>query len=151
MPLRFRLFIISFIAIFLLSACEKEERIGRYGMLDENTPEYTAVMFIRGVYLDENLDRAINLSTERMARVLKRYHTQNNIQRHVFNLKYDTVEVTPQTSQSIGRTEYADNANVTLFFSGQYNGDKVEDLRTLELKKVSGQWKVDKIQADPFL
>ena len=27
MPLRFRLFIISFIAIFLLSACEKEERI----------------------------------------------------------------------------------------------------------------------------
>jgi len=40
---------------------------------------------------------------------------------------------------------------VTLFFSGQYNGDKVEDLRTLELLKVNGRWKVDKVQADPFL
>lgn len=151
MQLRFRLFFITCLSLFLLSACEKEERIGRYGMLDENTPEYTAVMFIRGVYLDENLDRAVDLSTPRMARILSRYHTQKNVQRHVFNLKYDTVEVTPQTSQSVGRTEYADNANVTLFFSGLYNGDKVEDLRTLELKKVSGQWKVDKVQADPFL
>lgn len=151
MQLRIRLFFIACIAVFLLGACEKEERIGRYGMLDENTPEYTAVMFIRGVYLDDNLDRAIYLSTERMARMLKRYHTQNNIQRHIFNLKYDTLEVTPQTSQSFGRTEYADSANVTLFFSGQYNDDKVEDLRTLELMKVNGQWKVDNIQADPFL
>lgn len=135
----------------LLSGCEKEERIGRYGMLDENTPEYTAVMFIRGVYSDDSIDRAVNISTDRLARVLKRYHTNNNVQRHLFNLKYDTVEVTPQTGQSIGRSEYSDSAVVTLFFSGQYNGDKVEDLRTLELLKVNGRWKVDKVQADPFL
>ncbi|OFI35387.1 hypothetical protein [Alteromonas lipolytica] len=151
MQLRIPLFFMLCFTLLVLSGCEKEERIGRYGMLDENTPEYTAVMFIRGVYLDENLDRAIYLSTDRMSRILERYHTQTNVQRHVFNLKYDTVEVTPQTSQSVGRTEYADSANVTLFFSGTYNGDKVEDLRTLELKKVSGTWKVDKIQADPFL
>lgn len=135
----------------LLIGCEKEERIGRYGMLDENTPEYTAVMFIRGVYSDDSIDRAVNISTDRLARVLKRYHTNNNVQRHLFNLKYDTVEVTPQTGQSIGRSEYSDSAVVTLFFSGQYNGDKVEDLRTLELLKVNGRWKVDKVQADPFL
>ncbi len=137
--------------IFMMSGCEKEERIGRYGMLDENTPEYTAVMFIRGVYADENINRAVEISTDRLARILKRYHTNNNIQRHLFNLKYDTVEVTPQTGQSIGRNEYADSAVVTLFFSGEYNGDKVEDLRTLELVKVNGRWKVDKVQADPFL
>ncbi|BBO27936.1 hypothetical protein AltI4_23240 [Alteromonas sp. I4] len=135
----------------LLIGCEKEERIGRYGMLDENTPEYTAVMFIRGVYSDDSIDRAVSISTDRLARVLKRYHTNNNVQRHLFNLKYDTVEVTPQTGQSIGRSEYSDSAVVTLFFSGQYNGDKVEDLRTLELLKVNGRWKVDKVQADPFL
>ena len=135
----------------LLIGCEKEERIGRYGMLDENTPEYTAVMFIRGVYSDDSIDRAVNISTDRLARILKRYHTNNNVQRHLFNLKYDTVEVTPQTGQSIGRSEYSDSAVVTLFFSGQYNGDKVEDLRTLELLKVNGRWKVDKVQADPFL
>ena len=135
----------------LLIGCEKEERIGRYGMLDENTPEYTAVMFIRGVYSDDSIDRAVSISTDRLARVLKRYHTNNNVQRHLFNLKYDTVEVTPQTGQSIGRSEYSDSAVVTLFFSGQYNGGKVEDLRTLELLKVNGRWKVDKVQADPFL
>ncbi len=83
----------------LLIGCEKEERIGRYGMLDENTPEYTAVMFIRGVYSDDSIDRAVSISTDRLARVLKRYHTNNNVQRHLFNLKYDTVEVTPQTGQ----------------------------------------------------
>ena len=135
----------------ILIGCEKEERIGRYGMLDENTPEYTAVMFIRGVYSDDSIDRAVNISTDRLARILKRYHTNNNVQRHLFNLKYDTVEVTPQTGQSVGRNEYSDSAVVTLFFSGQYNGDKVEDLRTLELLKVNGRWKVDKVQADPFL
>ena len=137
--------------ICIMSGCEKEERIGRYGMLDENTPEYTAVMFIRGIYLDDSIDRALDISTDRLARILQRYHTNNNVQRHLFNLKYDTVEVTPQTGQSVGRTEYAESAIVTLFFSGEYNGDKVEDLRTLELVKVNGRWKVDKVQADPFL
>ncbi|NVK56155.1 MAG: hypothetical protein HWE26_11095 [Alteromonadaceae bacterium] len=151
MYLRLSSVIFIIVALLHLSGCEKEEGIGRYGMLEENTPEYTAVMFIRGIYSDDNIDRAVKLSTEKMARVLQRYHTQNNIQRHMFNLKYDTVEVTPQSGQSIGRTEFAEVAVITLFFSGQYNGDTVEDLRTLDLKKVDGKWKVDNVQADPFL
>lgn len=142
--------IITLITAFLLG-CEKEERIGRYGMLDENTPEYAAVLFIRGIYSDKNIDRALAISTERLRKILKRYHTNKNVQRHIFNLKYDTVEVTPQSSQSVGRSEYSDSAVITLFFSGTYNGDKVEDLRTLELIKVNGEWKIDKVQADKFL
>ena len=142
----------GFISLLLLSACgEKEKGIGRYGMLDESTPEYTAVVFLNSVYEDDNLDRAISLSSEKMTRILKRYHTNKNVQRHLLNLKYDTVTVTPQTAGKIGRTEFAEKSTITVFLSGMYGEDKIEDLRSLDLIKEDGDWKVNKIHPDTYL
>jgi hypothetical protein len=139
-------------ALLVLSACgEKEKGIGRYGMLDESTPEYTAVAFLNSVYEDDNLDRAISLSSEKMTRILKRYHTNRNVQRHLLNLKYDTVIVTPQTSGSLGRTEFAEKSTITVFLSGMYGDDKIEKLRSLDLIKEDGDWKINKIHPDTYL
>jgi hypothetical protein len=142
----------SFCILLLLTGCNKdEENIGRYGMLDKNTPEYAAVAFMRSIYEDRNIDKAVALSTPSLGRILQSYHSNRNVQRNVLNLRYDTVKITPQSSQSVGRTEYAEKATLTLFFSGFYQGNKVEDLRTLELIKEGGGWKVTKIYPDQFL
>ncbi|MFC3095608.1 hypothetical protein DRW07_08180 [Alteromonas sediminis] len=149
----FRKFCFLLILTLSVSACKKEEQlgVGRYGMLDDGTPQYTAVRFMQSLYHDENIDNVLALSSERMKRVLKRYHTNRNVQRHVMNLMYDTVEVSPEGSDGVGRSEFSKEATVILFFSGHYNEDKIDDIRTIEMVKVDGDWKVDRIQPDRFL
>lgn len=140
--------------VLFLSGCgdkKKEEGVGRYGMLDEGTPEYTAVKFMRSIYSDDNLDTAIEVSTDKMARILTRYHTNRNVQRHLLNLKYDTVEITPQESRRVARSEFAETSTITLFMSGTYNNDKIEDIRSIDLIKEGGDWKVEKIHPDHFM
>ncbi|MCU7554031.1 hypothetical protein OCL06_05405 [Alteromonas sp. ASW11-19] len=136
----------------LLTGCgKKEEGVGRYGMLDENTPEYTAVRFMRSIYLESDIDVAVSLSTPRLARVLKKYHTNRNVQRHLLNLKYDSVAITPESSNSVGRSEFSEQATITLFFTGHYNDNKIEDLRRVDLIRMNGDWKVEKIHPDHFM
>lgn len=145
-------FLVCFVALFT-TGCKKDEEpgLGRYGMLDKGSPEYTAVTFMRSVYEDDNIDVAISLSTSRLARILERYHTNRNVQRHLLNLKYDKVTVTPQGSTSVGRNEYSERSTISLFFSGYYGDDKIEDLRSVELVREDGDWKVSKIYTDPFM
>lgn len=152
MNTRLKFAFFGLLTLFFLAGCEnKEEGLGRFGMLDESTPEYTAVAFLRGIYEDDNLDFAKTLASKKMNRLLSRYHTNGNVQRHLLNLKYDTVTVTPQSAGSVGRTEFAEKSTVTVFLSGMYNNNKVEDLRSLDLIKEDGDWKVNKIHADPYL
>lgn len=142
---------IAFSLLFLSACEEKEVGIGRYGMLDESTPEYSAVTFLQSVYEGDNLDVAIDLSTERLARILKKYHTNRNVQRHLLNLKYDSVVITPQSADRVGRTEFAEKATITVFLSGMYDDDKIEDIRSLDLVNEGGKWKVARIHPDHFM
>ena len=132
-------------AVLLLSGCEKEKGVGKYGMMDENTPEYTALRFAQSIYDDPDITVALTLSTDRMQRLLQNYRTNRNVQRHVMNLKYDSVEIKPDGGNKIGRTQFSESSTITLFFTGTYNNDKIEDLRTLELIRESGQWRVDQV------
>ena len=146
--------ILLLVMLVIISGCEKkekEERLGRYGMLDESSPEYTAVRFMQGIYSDPNLDIAISLSTERLGRILDKYHTNRNVQRHLLALKYDTVDIKPHESNRVARGEFAEEATITLFLSGKYGDDKIEDIRSLDLVKEKGDWKVAKIHPDHFL
>ena len=136
-----------------LAACsdfKAGEGAGKYGMMDPNTPEFAAVKFFESIYLEDNLDGALSFSTDRMARLLRSYHTNRNVQRHVLNLTYDTVEIMPDSGDNVGRNEFAEAAVITLFFTGHSNGDKVDDLRVVDLVRENGKWKVDKVRADMF-
>lgn len=144
----------SLVFMLILSGCsdvKRGEGVGKYGMMADNTPEYAAVMFMYSIYRDNDINGALALSSERMTRLINNYRTPRNVQRHVISLQYDTVEINPDTGDSVGRTEFADKAEVTLFFTGFYNEDKIDELRTVKLIKESGDWKVDEIVADPFL
>jgi hypothetical protein len=141
-----------FTLLFLAACGEKGDKgLGRYGMLDESTPEYTTVMFLRSIYEDENLNGAIEVSSKKMARILTRYHSNRNVQRHLLNLRYDDVIITPQSTGGVGRSEFSEKSTITVFLSGTYGEDKIEDLRSLDLIKEEGEWKVNKIHPDTYL
>ena len=144
------------VLVFTLSACgesgpKRGEGAGKYGMLDPNTPHYAAMMFFEHIYYDQNLNRAMALSTPKLAKLLKSYHTNRNVQRHVLNLTYDEVEIQPDAGNSVARSEFSQKAVVTIFFTGTRHGDKIEDIRIVEMVKIDRDWKVSKVRADKFL
>lgn len=132
---------------FALSACDgfdDKPRIGKYGMMDPNLPEYAAIEFFDHIYHDKNLDEALKLSSPTLKRLIASYHTNRNVQRHVLNLRFDKVEITPHTG-SAGRNEYSKEAKVIMFFEGELNGNIIKDMRIIDLVRVDDSWKVDKI------
>ncbi|WJG07769.1 hypothetical protein [Aliiglaciecola sp. LCG003] len=138
-----------------LQACDSGSKsakgAGKYGMMDTNTPDYAAVAFFQHVYNDENLNAAIAMSTPRMAKLMQSYHTNRNVQRHVFDLRYDEVDIQPDTGNSVGRNEFARTAVVTLFFTGTLHDNRIEDIRIVEMVRTDGKWLVDKVLADKYL
>lgn len=150
----FAIFAIS--SLVFLQACSDAgpkpgKGAGKYGMMDDNTPDFAAVKFFEHIYNDKNLNGALALSTPKMAKLLRSYHTNRNVQRHVFNLVYDTVEIQPDTGNSVGRNEFAKQAVVTLFFTGERFDERHEDIRVVDMVRVDKEWKVNKVRADKYL
>jgi hypothetical protein len=143
---------ISFLLIFslLFSACEKapvKKGGGKFGMLDTNIPEYTAIQFFEQIYHSKNLEGAIKLSTPKMERLMRSYHTNKGVQKHVLNMRFDKVTIQPST-RSAGRNEFAEDAQISLFFEGELDGDIVKDMRIVELVKIDKDWKVDEVSVE---
>lgn len=150
--------LLYFVALFLIvilqgcdSSSDKSSGGGKFGMMDTNTPEYAAVEFFEYIYSDKKLDNALAMSTPRMAKLLKSYHTNRNVQRHVLDLVFDKVEIQPEPGNSFGRSEYAESALVTLFFTGTLYDNKVEDIRMVEMIRDGDKWLVDLVYADKYL
>ncbi len=141
------------ITALLVQGCDtnKKKGAGKYGMMDTNTPDFAAVAFFDYVYKEPKLNNAIAMSTPRMAKLLRHYRSNKSVQRHVFDLRYDEVVIQPDTGNAVGRTEFAKKAVVTLFFTGTLHGERIEDIRIVEMVRTDGKWLVDKIQADKYL
>ena len=138
-----------FISIFLLVGCgsdEQEVKAGKHGMMGSDTPQYTAVLFLRAVYNEDNLTKVVELSTPRYGRILKGYHTNNNVQRQAFNLRLDTMETEPVSGGSLLSNDRLEKAEIEMKISGHYNGDKIYELKTLTMIKVKGDWKVQEVK-----
>lgn len=143
---------ISFILVLslLLTACEKaptKKGGGKFGMLDSGIPEFAAIEFFEHIYHSKNLEGAIKLSTPKMERLLRSYHTNKGVQKHVLNMRFDKVTIQPST-RSAGRNEFAKDAQISLFFEGELNGEVMKDMRLVELIKVDKDWKVDEVSVN---
>ena len=128
-----------------VTACNKPEReikAGRYGMMSDETPQYAALVFIMVIYEDDNLDDAIKISTDKFGRLLKSYHTNSGVQRHVLNLRLTEMTVEPVSGGFQGMTEFKKEATVDVKITGTYNHNKIVDLKTISMVKESGDWKI---------
>ncbi|MFT2091185.1 hypothetical protein [Paraglaciecola sp. 2405UD69-4] len=138
------------LAVIVLSACnpgETKKGGGKFGMLDSNIPESTAIEFFDHIYHDKNIEGALKLSTPKMQRLLRSYHTNKGVQKHIFNMRFDKVAIQPST-RSAGRNEYAKDAKIALFFEGELNGDIFKDMRVVELLRIDDQWRVDVVSLE---
>jgi hypothetical protein len=139
-------YIVSLVVVFfLIAGCsgnKEEVSAGRYGMMSSDTPQYNGILFLRSIYNEDKLDAAISLSTERYGRILKGYHTNKTVQRQVFSLRLDSMVAEPVSGGSLLFNERLEKAEIEMKITGQYNGDKIIELKTLSMVKVDGDWKV---------
>ena len=130
----------------LLFACnEKPKSNAHWG-----TPEHIATEFFHALYNEKDLEKAKTLSTDEFAALLDSYVTPRQVGRTLMNMSYDTVTIEVNRSGQNLRQQYDDNADITLVFSGERDGKKVDNLRTVSMVKKSGKWLVTEVQADPF-
>ncbi|WP_339772831.1 hypothetical protein [uncultured Paraglaciecola sp.] len=137
------------VSLLLISACDgsKSTGAGKYGMMDNNIPEYAAVEFFTHIYEDKNLNGALKFASPKLSRLMKSYRINRNVQRHVLNMPYDKVEIKPKAANA-GRNEFAKEASVSLFFEGTLNGQIIKDLRVVKLIRTKDGWKVDEVSVN---
>mgnify|MGYP000040812784 CR=1 FL=1 len=130
---------------FILLGCSEEEDITEIA-----NPEIVAVEFFNALYNEKNVKKAASVCSPKLARIVLHYHSPEAVARHLFNMRYDEVKVTPDDSGVKVREQFKDSANVTLYFDGNYLGEKHRDVKRIALKQVDGKWIIDKILKDPF-
>jgi hypothetical protein len=143
---------ISFILIFaaLFCACNPEPAKkggGKFGMLNSDNPEFAAISFFDHIYHSKGLKGAIKLSTPKMERLLRSYHTNKAVQKHVLNMRFDKVNI-KTSSRSAGRNEFSKDAKISFIFNGELHGDIVKDMRIVALIKDDDGWKVDEVSLE---
>ncbi|MFC4699252.1 hypothetical protein ACFO4O_03655 [Glaciecola siphonariae] len=144
-----RYVLVSLLSALFLTACSgdnKEEiSAGRYGMMSTDTPQYTAIVFMRAIYNEPTLDKALTMSTERFARIMQNHHTNKNVQRHLLNLRLDTMQVDPVSGGTLILSDKQKEADIEVKIVGQYDGDQIVDLKTISMVRKGGKWLIEDI------
>lgn len=145
--------LILMMALFACTDANQKSGAGKYGMMDSSTPEGAALLFFENLYGEQkSLNAVLKYTTPKMGRLLKSYHTPRSVQRHVMNLPFDEVpEMQIDTGDDVGRSEFSTSTEISVFFSGLYNGDKIDDLRTVKMVRIKNAWLVDAVKADKYL
>ena len=151
-----RISTIIIVALLSLTACKKEASTGgagqgKFGMMQNDSAEGAALEFFDSIYNKRDLNIALKYSTPKMARLLRSYHTTKAVARHVINLRYESkVKLEIDAGDNVGRQQYATKQQVSIYFSGTYQGNTIDELRTVRMIREDGLWKVDAILADRY-
>lgn len=138
-------FLLLSVAI-MLSACgeEKEQDI------ETDNPEMVAIAFFDALYNEKNVKKAAKVCSPQLSRIIIHYKSPKAVARHLFNMSYDTVTVTPDDSGVKVREQFKDAAVITVYFDGMYDNERIKDVKRLSLIQHDGNWVIDKILKDPF-
>jgi hypothetical protein len=79
-----------------------------------------------------------------MERLIRSYHTNKSVQKHVLNMRFDEVTIKPSTN-SAGRNEFAKKVTISFIFKGELHGDIIKDMRVVKLIRIDKNWKVDEV------
>ncbi len=154
MKLLTHLLILIFLSISALSGCSSEEEVmtvdKKGGDINVNSPEYAAIKFFEHIYNDDNINGALPYCSESLQRMITRYHTNRNVQRHVLNLPYDTVSMEVRGGESRFEQISGKRSTIVLYFSGLLHGKKIDEIRKVELSSRSGSWKIQRITEFPY-
>jgi hypothetical protein len=65
-------------------------------------------------------------------------------------MSYDTVKMSPDSSGVKIREQFKGNANITIYFDGHYQDNRIKDVKRLAIVQQNGEWYIDKLLKDPF-
>jgi hypothetical protein len=130
----------------MLSACSEDKEQA----IETDNPETVAIAFFDALYNEKNVKKAAKVCSPQLSRIILHYKSPKAVARHLFNMSYDSVEVTPDDSGVKVREQFKDAAVITIYFNGLYDNDRIKDVKRLSLIQYDGHWVIDKILKDPF-
>jgi hypothetical protein len=92
----------------------------------------------------------VSVCSPRLSRIILHYQSPNAVARHLFNMSYDKVDITPDDSGVKVREQFKNSAVITLYFDGYYQNDRIKDVKRLLLVQIDNKWIIDKKLKDPF-
>jgi hypothetical protein len=132
--------------LLLLTACDSDKR----EITTVNDPEIVALAFFDALYNERNVKKAASVCTPKLAKLILHYRSPQAVARHLFNMSYDNVEVKPDSSGVKVREQFKGTANITLYFDGYYQEERLKDVKRLAIVQLNGKWFIDKVLKDPF-
>ena len=132
--------------LILLTACDKSEK--PISSIDD--PELVAVAFFNAIYNERDVKKAASVCNPQLARIIMHYKSPRAVARHLFNMSYDNVVISPDDSGVKIREQFKDKAVITVYFDGVYQEDRLKDVKRLSLIQIGDKWVINKILKDPF-
>ena len=136
--------VLIFIGLFL-SACGDRKEI-----TDIDNPELVVIAFFDALYNEKDIKKAALVCDPKLARIVLHYRSPRAVGRHLFNMSFDSVKITPESSGTKIREQFSDTANITVYLDGLYNDDRIKDIKRLRLVQQGNKWIITKILKDPF-
>ena len=115
-----------------------------------DNPEVVAIEFFNALYNEQNIKKAASVCSPKLARIILHYKSTKAVARHMFNMSFDNVEITPDDSGVKVREQFKNSAVITVYFDGYYQNNHLKDVKRLSLIQVEDKWIIDKILKDPF-
>lgn len=134
-------------SLTLLTACG-EDSTKKITTVDN--PEIVALAFFDALYNERNVEKAASVCNPKLAKLILHYRSPEAVARHLFNMSYDKVEMRPDSGGVKVREQFKGSANITIYFDGYYQENRIKEVKRLALVQKSGKWFIDKILKDPF-
>ena len=138
--------IIALPLLILLGGCGDDEK----SINNIDDPELVAVAFFHALYNEKDVKKAASVCNPQLARIIMHYKSPRAVARHLFNMSFDSVEISPDSSGVKVREQFKAAAKITGYFDGFYNDDRLKDVKRLSLIQQDGKWIINKILKDPF-
>jgi hypothetical protein len=133
-------------SLFSLFSCDnKDDPISEL-----DNPELVTIAFFNALYNEKDIKKAASVCSPKLARIILHYKSSKAVARHLFNLSYDKVEITPDDSGVKVREQFKNKAVITVYFDGTYQNDRLKDVKRISLVQIEDRWVINKILKDPF-
>ena len=134
-----------FFTTLLVGCSDKDEIDG-----NSSSPSFAASAFFDALYNHNNIDKATEFATPKLRRVMRSYGTAKQFTLNYINMKFDKVKIEVDMSNTSLREQYGETAKINMIFNGIKDGQKIVDMRSVQLVVKKGKWYVSKINSDPF-
>jgi hypothetical protein len=132
--------------LFFLVACDNSDQ----AISKIEDPELVTIAFFNAIYNEKDIKKAASVCDPKLARILLHYKSPSAVGRHLFNMSFDNVVVSPDDSGVKIREQFKDKAVITVYFDGMYQDNIVKDVKRLSLVQQGERWIINKILKDPF-